>query len=519
MIIAYSREWQYKDVGSCRQLFLDDDVIACVRNVKRTQHTPEKHPANPLIYRDKPWEVLPYPRVNSFNVFRDPADGLFKCWYEDQFEFFGVDYEQADLCRSRIYYAQSEDGIHWEKPGLGKLFLDGHNTNTVFSYPPHETSAEMSVLLDLHEPDPARRFKAVYVVRSPNANRPKRSPMLGPHSTGVSIAFSPDGIDWTPYEGNPIITTWGGDAQILTYDSLDDKYVLYGRADMKWAGSHPDADPWFYPVYPGGVEGIWTTRRCVYRLESPDCIHWSDAQLILEPGANDNLQDAYYDFVAWREDEMLLGILNILHEVDNTLDMELVYSRDGVGWQRFPNQQPLIPRGPEGSHDCYMLETTNPPLVVGDELFLYYGGANVHHDWWIFGKAQGLDVPEAQDPCYAQNGFHVCLATLRLDGWVSLDATLREGYVETKPLFSTGSHLFISGRCGPDGYIEVEVMVNWNRVWPSYGRADCETFRGDEVRHRVRWSSGDAVNVIPGSVKLRFHLRNAELYSFQFADE
>jgi hypothetical protein len=517
MIIAYSREWQYKEIGSNRQLFFDDDVIACVRNVKRTVHTPKKHPANPLMKRDKPWEVLPYFRSPCFNVIRDPADGLFKCWYEDQYEFFGVDNERAEIARDRIYYAQSRDGVNWEKPPLGKLILDGHNTNTIFSYPPYESASCMSVLLDEHDPDPERRFKGVYVHRSLNANRPKRSSMPAPHCAGISLAFSSNGIDWTPYAGNPIITTWGGDVEVLTYDSIDRKYILYGRAHMKWSTAHPDSDPWFFPVYPGAVEGIWTTRRCQYRHESTDCIHWSKGELIFEPGPDDNLQDAHYCFVPWRADEMHLGILGVFHEVDNTFDIELCHSRDGKAWNRFPTHQPIMARGPEGSYDCYMLETPTQPLVVGDEIWIYYGGANIHHDWWIFGQMQGLDVPEAKDPTYAYNGSHLCLATLRLDGWVSLDATIREGYVETKPVFSTGAHLYINGRCDPDGYIQVEVMDNWNHVWPGYGKNECHTFTGDSVRHKVAWTAGDAVNMIPGIVKLRFHLRNAELYSFQIA--
>ncbi len=44
MIIAYAREWQYKDIGSRKQFFVDDDIVACVRNVKRTYHSPRKHP-------------------------------------------------------------------------------------------------------------------------------------------------------------------------------------------------------------------------------------------------------------------------------------------------------------------------------------------------------------------------------------------------------------------------------------------------------------------------------------------
>jgi len=518
VIIAYSRDWQYKDIGDRRQLFIDDDVIACVRNVKRTQHSARKHPANPLIVRDQPWEGIPYFRTNSFNVVQDPADGLFKCWYEDQFEFFGVDDAKAEICDDRIYYARSRDGIVWEKPPMGKLFVDGRNTNTVFSYPPYSGVGTPSVLLDLWDADPARRYKAVYIQKLFNSNHPKRSTYRAHHSVGVSMAFSPNGIDWTPYAGNPILPYWGSDVQILTYDEIDHKYLIHGRAESFHLSPHPDSQNWFLPVYPDQPAGIGNTRRCTCRTESQDCIHWTQPEQMLVPGSEDNLQDSYYSFVPWRAGEMHLGALEILHQVDNTLDTELLYSRDGRHWQRFPGHQPLISRGQDDSYDSLQIEFSTQPLRVGDELWLYYGGNNIHHDWWIFGRQEGLDVPEARDPTLVRDGHHLCLATLRLDGWVSLDATIREGYVETKPVFSTGAHLFINGRCQPGGTIQVEVMDNWNHVWPGYGKADCRIFSGDSVHHKVAWTAGDAVHMIPGIVKLRFHLRNAELYSFQIAD-
>ena len=55
---------------------------------------------------------------------------------------------------------------------------------------------------------------------------------------------------------------------------------------------------------------------------------------------HDSLDDSYYCFVPWRADEMHLGLLNVLHQVDNTLDMYLHYSRDGRDWKRFPTTDP-----------------------------------------------------------------------------------------------------------------------------------------------------------------------------------
>ena len=506
MHVAYSRDTVNKDVGDTRQLFMDDDVIAVVKNITRRQHTPVKHPDNPIIRRDKPWEVTTYFRTSAFNVIKDPVDDLYKCWYEDFYEYFS----KGLPSRERLFYAQSTDGLNWEKPALGKHFIDGHDTNAVFD-PPIVMKGCPSIMLDPLAQDPSRRFKMVYL----NLDTSKRGGAPG----GLRLDYSSDGIDWTPHEKNPIIPGWKSDVEILTYDQVDNKYVVWGRYGGAAGGSgHPDMDSWFAPVWPGRPEGVWGTRRRIYRLESPDLENWSEPELLWDPDERDNLDDAFYGFVPWRAGEMHLGILNVLHQVDNTMDMYLHHSRDGRNWNRFLEHHPFVPRGGEGTCDQFMAETPSQPLVVGDELWIYYGGMNVHHDWWIMPHDQRPDVPEAHDASYSENGHHLCLATLRLDGYVSLDATVREGWIETKPMFSTGSRLFINGRCGPDGYIDVEIMDGWNNVWAEYSRERCRRFTGDAVRHPVRWSGRETVNEIPGGVKLKFYLRNAQLYGFQFAD-
>ena len=504
--LAYAPDKMYKDVADRRQLFIDDDVVAAVQRITRRQHTPEKHPENPMIKRDRPWEVIPYFRTPTFNVIRDPEDGLFRCWYEDYYDYFNWDISK-EIQANRLYYAQSEDGLNWEKPELGKHYVDGHDTNTVFSYTPGDMASCNSVFLDPKENDPSRRFKTVYYHRAWGVNTPKKTP-AGPTRDGLCMAFSPDGIDWTPWEGNPLFPVWLGDVEILTYDSIDEKYVLYGRY-----GGRPGG-----PIMPGKPEGVWSTRRRIYRAETEDLFNWPEPELWFDPGSQDNLDDELYGFVPWRADEMHLGLLNVLHLVDNTMEMYLHHSRDGRNWNRMAEHRPFIERGGEGGFDMFGVETPSQPLEVDDEVWFYYGGMNVHHDWWIWGVSEGLVAPETQDASHAQNGHHLCLATLRRDGYVSLDATLREGWVETKPVFSTGAHLYVNGRCQPGGYIDVEVTGPDGIAFEGYSREQCERFTGDDVRHRMRWSGRETVNEIPGYVKLRFFLQNAELYGFQFDD-
>ena len=98
--------------------------------------------------------------------------------------------------------------------------------------------------------------------------------------------------------------------------------------------------------------------------------------------------------------------------------------------------------------------------------------------------------------------------------------------VATQPFVSEGDRLVVNAACGPGGYLKVEVRDARDRVLPGRGLDDCDAITGDSVSHAVTWQ-GDANLPIPpdadsGTVytrfiphrRLRFVMRNAELYSF-----
>ena len=52
---------------------------------------------------------------------------------------------------------------------------------------------------------------------------------------------------------------------------------------------------------------------------------------------------------------------------------------------------------------------------------------------------------------------------------------------------------------------------------PGFALADCAPIAGDEIARIVKWKSGDSLGAIAGkSVRLRFSLKDADLYSMQF---
>src|SRR5687767_3767865 len=59
------------DIGSDKQVFVDDLVIESVENVCRTWHQPVRASNSPVITEDKPWEHIVYFTFNGSQVIRD----------------------------------------------------------------------------------------------------------------------------------------------------------------------------------------------------------------------------------------------------------------------------------------------------------------------------------------------------------------------------------------------------------------------------------------------------------------
>ncbi len=91
---------------------MDRLLVRESQGVGFTLHPAEKHPSNPVVRADRPWEGW---RLEIYgNVIYDEEEKVFKMWYlgegGDHFSF-----EYPTL------YAVSADGIEWEKPEVGTL--------------------------------------------------------------------------------------------------------------------------------------------------------------------------------------------------------------------------------------------------------------------------------------------------------------------------------------------------------------------------------------------------------------
>ena len=169
--------------------------------------------------------------------------------------------------------------------------------------------------------------------------------------------------------------------------------------------------------------------------------------------------------------------------------------------------RPFVPRGGEGSYDEFGIETPSQPFEVGDEIWFYYMGQD-GRNWWNYkGDPPKLD-PKAKEP---RKG--IGLATLRLDGFVSVE-TKKQGTLTTKPLVFLGDTIVVNANA-KGGSLAVEALDADGKVIEGFTRSDCAAITTDSVRHVVTWKGNPDCHLLQARpIRLRFHLKNAKLYSF-----
>ncbi len=472
------------NIGTSKQLFLDDLLIENTYKIGRVIHQPKKDSRNPLMKKEG--KESPHPHFFGTVLF---DNGRFRMWYSP---FWG----NEDF--GGIAYAESNDGISWEKPSLGLVKIQGNRSNNLIFFEKTPQAVFQPNVIKLSDGNKETgQYKMLYWDR----------PSLDKRTHGVSVAFSNDGIHWQKYEKNPVWSTpldrsmhRGGADDVIcaSYDKLTKKYRAFRRV-------LPNESP----VYRGPEDDYFKAGdylRVIAAAESEDLIKWENFKVILKPDQQDRADTQFYGMGGFNYFGTYIGMLWIYHtdSEEETIDVQLATSRDGINWERVGNREVFLPLGQIGAFDEKMIFTGNEPLIVGDEIWMYYSGHNNKH----------------QEPKREQTLEGIGLAKLRLDGFVSLQGKECIGNLMTKVLRFKGCKLIINAKTEPDGFIGVEILdENGN---PIRGKTleDCDKFTGDSVRKTVSWREKERLdNLQVEPIKLRFHIKRGEIYSFQFADQ
>ena len=491
------------DIGSRKQLFIDDRFMESQLGITLSMNTPVQHPET-VLGPDRPWEDQ---GIGAYNTVWREDDGRFRMWYDAGMKG-GLPAEGA----RRLCYAESEDGIHWHKPDIGLISFRGSRQNNIVA-PHHEQQSMQGATVFRDEGAPAAERYRLWTKFRPNDEE-----MAGGAEQGLWAMHSADGIRWHVYPGQPNPPDTMCDTQnILFWDDRLELYVGYTRVKKTQLAEE---------AAKAGIEGRY---RSIGRITSPDFKDWTQLEITFEADTEDlEIPVPYqrddprpnidiYTSCAMKygeaEDVYLMFPSMFYHWGENeypaTLDTQLSTSRDGIKWRRQGGRQPFLRLGFDDSATSAMIYA-NPWLIpMGDELWLYYSGSARFH----------REMPESEQRALGKRGG-IFRASLRRDGFVSADAGYGGGELQTPLISFAGDRLEVNCDGGAGGWLQVELRDADGRAIDGYSLADADTVRGNGLAKTVTWrdGSGDVGALAGQPLRMRLVMRAMKLYAFQFCE-
>ncbi len=481
------------EIGSRRELFVDDSLIESLQDARRLLHHPT--PREIAIEHDAPWEGA---GSGYHSVIRDGE--LYRMYYRGS--KLSVENGKLKLGKEVYCYAESRDGITFTKPELGLHDFEGSKNNNII-WTGVGTNNFAPILEARPDCPPKSRYKA----------------LGGLPSQGGLFAFqSADGIQWSLMRDEPVVTEGAFDSQNLAFwDGTVGAYRAYFRTFTEGVTT---AKEW----KPGGYRAIRTAT-------SGDFLDWDHyADLTYKDSPDEHL---YTNQVApyFRAPHILIGLptryvergwspsMRALPELEQREQRAAAHLRYGTALT-----EGLLMASRDGVHFERWNEAFLRPGPQRPQTWLY---GQQYIAWHAVETASSLPGAAPELSLYASEGsWHgegnaIRRYTLRLDGFVSVNAPLSGGELITRPLLFSGERLKLNFASSAAGDIRVEIQDAADGTPLAGFQLDhCPPIFGDEIERTVTWTDGSDMSKLAGKpVRLRFLLRDADLYSFQFAEK
>ncbi len=460
-----------------RELFVDRHLIAAMRGTQLVPHPPRDE--GQVLRFDLPWEG----EFCGYCTILREGD-RFRAYYR------GKSAATADGSGEVLCVAESKDGRAWSKPRLGLVEVAGTRENNVLLQAAG-FAHNFSPLLDTNPAaNPAEKYKA----------------LAGTAATGLAAFVSADGLRWTKLQEAPVISKEAVLATGPYVNMFDSQNVAFwSEVEQRYVA--------FFRVTPKGM-------RRIARAESADFRHWTHITLMEyrdADGAPAPLEHLY---------------TNQTHPYFRAPHLYL-----SIAARFMPGRRVLSDEQAEAIHvhPKYFKDTSDAVLMTTrggnfyDRTFL---GAFIRpgigaQNWVSRTTYPALNVVQTgpaemsvyvnQD--YAQPTAHLRRYSLRLDGFASLHAPYEGGEMITKPLTFQGARLLLNFATSAAGGLLVEVQEENGQPIPGFTLGESIETIGNEIERAVLWKKGgDVSSLADRPVRLRFVLKDADLFSFRFAE-
>lgn len=455
-LLAAEDESSVVDIGSRRELFVDRHIVGEMHGTTLKLHTPQLMP--PIS--------PPRPHGHYATVLR--ADDKFQFYYRgdttpgNHWKKGWEQYHEGEV----TLYAESSDGINWTLPKLG--IYDDHPTfpaGNVVLMNEFLVNHNFTPFIDTKPGVPAaERYKGLGgLAYQPHKEHLEVRSRRGPG--GLKAYASPDGIHWKKLRDEPVVPEeWGKyfDSQNYAFWSESEQaYVCYFRRFIK------------------GYRGI-------ARTTSKDFINWTP---FVEMQANLPNEHLYTPCTQpyYRAPHIYIALpTRFMAKRGAATDILMMSTRGGGQFDREFTQSFIRPGiGTEGwanraNYAAIGIHQTSPT-----EMSLFLTGGRRY--------------------------------SMRIDGFVSVNAPLDTSEFITRPLTFDGSTLEINYSTSAAGQLRVEIQDAEGKTIPGFSLEDCEPIYGDHIARTIRWTDNSDVAKLAGKqVLLRFEMSDADLYSLKF---
>jgi lysophospholipase L1-like esterase len=482
------------NLGPRKHLFLDDALLQTKENIAFT--------VNPPRFAEKVLEGI----AGHLTVVEDGL-GLIRLYGQGP--------------RDSLAVWVSRDGVHWDKPDLGRGEFPGERNVVI-----REPVGLGTVFIDPNGPA-TERWKYVSGVRH----------------QGLFVYTSVDGWSFRRHETAALPFDMG--SQVITfYDDQRRTYVSHLRSDY---GATPSGhterrfllaevtnllQAWpFEPVTPARTREVG--RTLPIQNEQLDPWFLDNGPLCpaglgieypvgfgpdpkLDPVATDIYVPKTLKYPAAPDAYLAFPVVYFHYHDDGpparrelgrrergrgsgATETQLAASRDGLAWRRYPRPA-YVGNGRHEGMDIHMAYIAQGMALRGEEIWQYYLGSAFYHSPWKDGNRAVFRLVQ------------------RRDGFVSADAPYTGGRLVTKPLRFAGDRLVLNIDTDAAGYAQVGLLDDAGKPIPGFGIEDCIYLNGDFIEAEVEWlGKGKDLGSLAGrTVQVEIEMHGAKLYALQF---
>ncbi len=341
---------------------------------------------------------------------------------------------------------------------------------------------------------------------------------------GLRVFKSANGIHWTTMSHKKIIS----ESEMKIFEPTV-KSIYFDSQNLAFWDSTGGVYRLYFRSWPD-------ERRDIMMMTSRDFINWVDPVRLKYPGARPDHLYTNQIKPYYRAPHILIGFpTRFINRgwTDSTRALPDLFERR----QRAGLDVDTEKEGPElhfssaVTEAVFMTSRDGQTFKRWDEAFLRPGierkdtwaYGNQYIAWQLVETTSSFEGTPNELSLYATEGYWTGTSnqlrryTIRIDGFVSINAPLSGGELVTKPLVFDGEEMVINFSSSAAGGIKVEIQDKSGNPIEGFTLSDCSPVFGDSIERKVNWKGSPNLAKLAGKpVRLRFICNDADLYSFRF---